>query len=739
MDSFKYEPLDLDGPAFRLVRLCHGDGPDIHCELFQVWLYPEQSAISYEALSYTWGSTEIVESVQMNGKILGVTLNLYLALQHLRLQDEDRILWVDGICIDQANHKERGHQVRHMGDIYKQAERVIFWLGQPTYDTNVVLDSLHQLQKESTGYACRTWELTDPRWADLWSSVQPRLKDKYPDLRTRQRQGLEELLSRPWFRRVWILQEVANARAGLVCCGQKSVSAHIFPLAPLLIDIIPNTQSQAVLDIMPGPSRNGTWWNMNQDLYTLLQKFSASEARLPRDRVFALLGLSSDARDTDMLRPDYENSEKDVIHDVVYFLFDEHIYHSQRSRFNTLQDLIMNLEALNTLFLQYYMESPDLEDLEKVLERRCFGISEANITAAAHATRIAMSTGLGDKAGRDNGVDIGTIKVWDHLKNLEHVLQRRGYNIEVMADLLTTIIKNADCWPATVNFFLHQRCNEFKITDPVLIALLNPPKNVVEAAMTHVQEQQYQAQATENILQSTYVSGAPFGSKFIKLLLQQRGKGIQITDEVLCAAISNTSFGVQFIQLLLQEQGNEIVISEKVLCAAASDVYKGLDIMVVLLEQKGNEIIITEDVLRAAALNRTYGQDIMKVLLEQKGSKIIITEKVLCRAASNNYNGVDIMEILLEQKGNEIIITEKVLCAAASNKYNGLDIMEVLLRRKGNEIIITDEVFSAAATFEILGRISQSFSYTQQNQDRRCNGHNSTPTHRISGGPDKQS
>ncbi|KAB8278166.1 heterokaryon incompatibility protein-domain-containing protein [Aspergillus minisclerotigenes] len=630
MNSFKYEPLDLDGPAFRLVRLCHGDGPDIHCELFQAWLYPEQSAISYEALSYTWGSTEIVESVQMNGKILGVTLNLYLALQHLRLQDEDRILWVDGICIDQANHKERGHQVRHMGDIYKQAERVIFWLGQPTYETNVALDSLHQLQKESTRYACRAWELTDPRWVDLWSSVQPRLKDKYPDLRTQQRQGLEELLSRPWFRRVWILQEVANARAGLVCCGQKSVSAHIFPLAPLLIDIIPNAQSQAVLDIMPGPSRSGTWWNMSRDLYTLLQKFSASEARLPRDRVFALLGLSSDARDTDMLRPDYEKSEYDVIHDVVFFLFDGHIYHSQRSRFNPLQDLIMSLEALNTLFLQYYMESPDLEDLEKVLKRRCFGISEANITAAAHATRIAMSTGLGGKAGRDNGVDIGTIRAWDHLKNLEHVLQRRGYNIGIMEDLLATIIKNADCWPATVNFLLHQRCNEFKITDPVLVALLNPPKNVEEAAMTHVQEQQYQAQTTENMLQSTYVSEAPFGLQFIKLLLQQRGKVIQITDEVLCAAISNTSFGVQFIQLLLQEQGNEIIITEKVLCRAASNKYNGVDIMEVLLGKKDNEIIITEKVLCAAVSNEYDGDLLIRLLLLKRSDAIQITEEVLC-------------------------------------------------------------------------------------------------------------
>ncbi|KAK6829065.1 hypothetical protein RU639_003700 [Aspergillus parasiticus] len=674
MDSFKYEPLDLDGPAFRLVRLCHGEGPRIHCELFQAWLYPEQSAISYEALSYTWGSTEIVESVQMNGKILGVTLNLYLALQHLRLQDEDRILWVDGICIDQANHKERGHQVRHMGDIYKQAERVLFWLGQPTYETNVVLDSLHQLQKESTKHACRTWELSDPRWVDLWSTLQLNLGNKYPDLRVRQRRGLEELLNRPWFRRVWILQEVANARAGLVCCGQKSVSAHIFPLGPLLIDVIPNAQSQAVLDIMPGPSRAGTWWNMNRDLYTLLQKFRASEARLPCDMVFALLGLSSDAQDTSRLRPDYEKSEHDVIHDVVCFLFDEHIYQSKRAVFNTLQDLIKKLESLNAPFLQYYMQSPDLEDLEKVLERRCFGISEAHIKAAAHATRIAMSTGLGGRAGRDNGVDIGTIKVWDHLKNLEHVLQRRGYNIEIMADLLVTIIKKADYWPATVNFLLGQRCNEFKITDPVLFALLDLAKNVEEATMTLVQEQLYYPRTTENMLKSTYVSGAPFGLQSIKLLLQQRGKGIQITDEVLYAAVSDTSFGVHFIKLLLQEPGNEIIFTEKVLCAAASSKRRG------------------------------YWLTRLLVLLLKQYSEIQITEEVLCTAASNKFNGLDIMKVLLEQKGNEIIITEKVLCAAASNAYKGLDIMKVLLRQKGNQIMITEKVLDAAASNRIYGR-----------------------------------
>ena len=404
MDSFQYDPLDLDGPAFRLVCLYHGEGPDIHCELFQAWLYPEESAISYEALSYTWGSIESVENVQMNGKLLGITLNLYLALQHLRFRDEDRILWVDGICIDQANDKERGHQVRHMGDIYKQAERVIFWLGQPTYETNVILDSLHQLQKESTRHPYRTWELSDPRWVELWSIVQPGLEHRYPDLPSRQRQGLEELLNRPWFRRVWILQEVANARAGIVCCGQKSVSAHIFPLAPLLIDMLPNAQTQAVLDIMPGPSRTGTWWNMNRDLYTILRKFRASEAQLPCDMVFALLGISSDAHDTDMLRPDYEKSETQIIHDVVRFLFGDHIYHTEGSYFPFLRNLLRNLELLNNLFLQHYMELENIMNLEDILKWRRFGVSETDITSAARDTIMAERQCLGYDSKRTPAV-----------------------------------------------------------------------------------------------------------------------------------------------------------------------------------------------------------------------------------------------------------------------------------------------------------------------------------------------
>ncbi|KAI8225327.1 Heterokaryon incompatibility protein 6, OR allele [Colletotrichum sp. SAR 10_96] len=99
----------------------------------------------YEALSYAWGSTDQSETITANGQILHVTKNLYSALEHLR-QKENRILWIDAICIDQTNLQERGHQVGQMSDIYRQADQVLVWLGPSTYETKVLMESLGKLQ-----------------------------------------------------------------------------------------------------------------------------------------------------------------------------------------------------------------------------------------------------------------------------------------------------------------------------------------------------------------------------------------------------------------------------------------------------------------------------------------------------------------------------------------------------------------------------------------------------------------
>ncbi|KAB8262948.1 heterokaryon incompatibility protein-domain-containing protein [Aspergillus pseudonomiae] len=592
MESFKHEPLDLDGPAFRLVRLCHGHGPRIDCELFQAWLYPEQSPISYEALSYTWGSTEIVRTVRMNGKRHGITHNLYNALQYLRFRDEDRILWVDGICIDQTNDKERGHQVRHMGDIYKQAERVIFWLGEPTDATNVILNSLRQLQKKSTEHASKTWELSDWRWVGLWSAVQSGLQARYPDLQLQQRQGFMQLLSRPWFKRVWILQEVANARAGLVCCGEASVSAHIFPLAPLLLEMCPRAHCQAVLDIMPGPSRSGTWWNMNRDLYTLLIKFCESQAGLPCDKIYALLGLSSDAQDTDMIRPDYEKSEHDLIRDVVRFLFDDHIYCTQKSYFPTLRKLVNNLGLLNQLFLQHHMSSSNLEELENILERRYFGIEKTDIVPAVRASIMAMGDFHQGIPRTSDGVAMDATEIWDHLKSLLLLLQPRGYNIEGVQELLLrTLSRNYDR-PHILNTLLQRRASEITIAHTVSLAMPRRQFYFLQAEHDLFPQQRKETWITNSVL-ITAASNIRYGLELMKLLIQHRGNEIRVTEGVLIAPVSNKCYALDLVQLLLQ-QGNKVQITDAVLRKARQNVLaqqpKAAMVMKLLLEQHDNQI-----------------------------------------------------------------------------------------------------------------------------------------------------
>ncbi|KAH7377788.1 heterokaryon incompatibility protein-domain-containing protein, partial [Pyrenochaeta sp. MPI-SDFR-AT-0127] len=320
MDKFKYQPLDLEDQSFRLIQLFRGVLGPIQCNLFHSRFQDAEDVIEYEALSYTWGGNDKAYSIEVNGVETAVTKNLFTALRNLRTPHRDRILWIDAICIDQNSDKERGHQVQQMGTIYKRAEQVVIWLGEATAETDLVFQSVRALEERMIQYACNDWNSRDNRWSEHWSSIQSELEAKYGNLKAQQRKGLNNLLSRPWFKRIWIIQEVANARAATVICGSQSVSARIFSLIIPLIGITPPHHCQAIFDIMPGPARKHSWWMRDRRLHSLLIMFRASEASDQRDIIYALLGISSDGCDSNILRPDYEKSEEEVVQVTLSFL-----------------------------------------------------------------------------------------------------------------------------------------------------------------------------------------------------------------------------------------------------------------------------------------------------------------------------------------------------------------------------------------------------------------------------------
>jgi Ankyrin repeats (3 copies)/Heterokaryon incompatibility protein (HET) len=245
---------------------------------------------------------------------------------------------INPVCIDQNNE-----------------ERVIIWLGEATYDTDYVMHYMKQLE-EGIKHVSNDQKISDEQLVNIWSAVVHCLTADQKDLLV---EGLRSLLRRIWFERVWIIQETANARVAEIVCGGKSVSTSIFTLMPSLLEITPDPHCQPILDIMPGPLRNSSWWAKKRDLYTLLVKFCRSEATEPRDRIYALVGISSDACDTDLVKANYGKSLEDIIFDTTSFLLNFNKLGSPICRFFdwTMPKLLGNLNVLANEVLKCAMNT----------------------------------------------------------------------------------------------------------------------------------------------------------------------------------------------------------------------------------------------------------------------------------------------------------------------------------------------------------------------------------------------
>ena len=294
-----------EGHAIRLLRLQGGEGP-LQAFLFKAFLHTtgnDSNGMPYKALSYTWGSSEKTQKIALNGKRFMVTENLYSALKYLRSPQKDQIFWIDAICIDQNHISERNHQVSHMSSIYHSADSVTFWLGEPTYETDRLISSLTQLQACVSDVPDLTLEMNHiSQLRTLWND-----EGLYEDALVIFR-GLVSLLARPWFTRSWILQEVCFARSSVVACGKMEIAAHVFALAPALCKVDPEAHCQAVLQLMPGATRSTRTYlsgRETRNLYSLLLRFHGSKAADPRDQIYALLSMATDADNDKFPTVDY--------------------------------------------------------------------------------------------------------------------------------------------------------------------------------------------------------------------------------------------------------------------------------------------------------------------------------------------------------------------------------------------------------------------------------------------------
>ncbi|EPE33887.1 hypothetical protein GLAREA_06900 [Glarea lozoyensis ATCC 20868] len=212
LQPYIYRPLP-SGQHIRLLQL--SEAQDLQAGLEgKLTTYELANTPPYECLSYTWGIDPANCSLTLNNLGFSIRQNLQDGLRRLRRSDRAHLLWVDAICIDQLNIPERGSQVSIMRDIFAGADQVVIWLGEEDDDGSTapafkLIPILAKLDKTET------WNYVVQNAESEGSSAEDLLKDLY---------SLNRLGSRPWWKRVWVLQEIVVAKEAMLLCGSQVLS-----------------------------------------------------------------------------------------------------------------------------------------------------------------------------------------------------------------------------------------------------------------------------------------------------------------------------------------------------------------------------------------------------------------------------------------------------------------------------------------------------------------------------------
>ncbi|KAH8652699.1 heterokaryon incompatibility protein-domain-containing protein [Tricladium varicosporioides] len=246
---------------------------------------------------------------------------LHDALRRLRLTDRQRVIWIDAICINQNDNEERGLQVGIMGEIYRKAEQVLIWLGENYASGRAVqemLDFVLQLEVIIS-------QIMFTYGQSGRKAIDNALRDAY-EYHLISFSLLREILARAWFGRVWVLQEVVNAKKAIVYSGSGHCNWD---------SILAITRWLSIYDVNGPINIRGTIcaipvidmiWKIvkiredskTQPLPSLIDVLASSrlcKSTYPIDKVYGVLGIISD-EDRRRITIDYGRSPEDLFKEI---------------------------------------------------------------------------------------------------------------------------------------------------------------------------------------------------------------------------------------------------------------------------------------------------------------------------------------------------------------------------------------------------------------------------------------
>lgn len=336
-----YPPLGRGTKSTRLLKLLpEQEDKIIRCTLTSHFL---DDAPAFIGVSYVWGYPEPSHDIIVNGATLKVRENLWHALQQLVQisgNDENCIslqkkpdtklpeyFWIDAICVNQNDISERGDQVDLMKAIYSTAHFVIAWIGVDDGEISLLFEYLRALKHTARN-------------------------ERNHFLRSQKRKfsfrDAKSFVSRPYWSRIWIVQEFTLARELWVLCGSAAVSwLSLQQFRPFGISDQTNLgfkhlskqeHHYSIEKHVNGCrelSKLRRSWQMNPKRSSFTNKDFGFGARPrltrllafckdyhctdPRDRVYGLLGLTEDEGE-DRLLADYSITPFKLYHRVIFHL-----------------------------------------------------------------------------------------------------------------------------------------------------------------------------------------------------------------------------------------------------------------------------------------------------------------------------------------------------------------------------------------------------------------------------------
>lgn len=319
--QFTYTPLRSNGgkSQIRLLEmLTGGDSPQRPLR-FKIRIFEVPAVnVDYSAISYAWGNPGHERTIFIDSSILSVRPNCHLALEQAYQQWHAGMLtspyiWIDSVCIDQSDTAEKNHQVAMMSRIYANAVRVLSCVGQHADNSQYPI----AIARIIAAYHCQgSLSPCIDCWRLWWDWAEDHDSGYFATLLT----AYDTFANRPYWTRIWIVQEIFLAKDLWVVCGADMIPANALKTLDFFL-VREANRFETLLSKGPSskPMQTALTGNLIQ-LEAAFFKFASSKCTLRQDHLFALLGIIHWGSNTEPIEPDYGKSPLELAIDVAAYV-----------------------------------------------------------------------------------------------------------------------------------------------------------------------------------------------------------------------------------------------------------------------------------------------------------------------------------------------------------------------------------------------------------------------------------